>query len=99
MRPAVAKSRCEPDLVRANPPHPAKVPSRNREARCLDWATSIQRGRRNRRASVAFAVEKHPTDASPMGQIMAQAVQAYRRLSLRASSALIFAGTLAFAPA
>jgi lipoprotein-anchoring transpeptidase ErfK/SrfK len=34
-----------------------------------------------------------------MGQIMAQAVQAYRRLSLRASSALIFAGTLAFAPA
>jgi lipoprotein-anchoring transpeptidase ErfK/SrfK len=34
-----------------------------------------------------------------MGRIMAQAVQAYRRLSLHASSALIFAGTLAFAPA
>jgi lipoprotein-anchoring transpeptidase ErfK/SrfK len=47
---------------------------------------------------VALAVEKHPPDAHT-GQIMQQAVQAHRRFSLRASSALIFAGALVFAPA
>ncbi len=50
--------------------------------------------RRNREAPIALACQQHP-----MGQHMASNFAGNRRLSLRATSALIFAGALLSAPA